>query len=304
MKKLLTLACIIGVFGIGYLLGTGNTTNIPAERSARDLGLSVRVRTALALNKHLDGAEITVSVAGNEVELRGQVPTAAARQLAEDIARDVGGATRIQNRLTVVPLPPGESPASGDRSLGERLDDLTATARLRTALALHRDIAKGDVSVSVLRGVATLEGTVPSWAARELAAKITEDVEGVRRVLNSIQVEGGEPRLAPPPAPAEPGAPAQQRAADDHIRQQVEAALQVHPYIEARRVRVVVADGVVTLSGIVRSDADRQLIQKIAEDGWGVTGVVNSLEVEPEPAEPLQYAPPAKAERRSAFGDG
>ncbi len=302
MKKLLILMLIIGVFGIGYVFGTGNTTNIPSERSLAEFGLATGVRTALALNKHLDGSEIEVSVTDGRVELRGRVPSVGHSRLAQDIAARIDGTTAVTNHLRIAQGLGGPTTPGADRSLGQRLDDLTATARIKTALALHRDIKRGEVSVSVVAGVATLTGTVPSWAARELAAKVTEDVEGVRAVVNRLNVLPGGERVQPA-EPVQAPPPAQRRVADESIRLQLEAALTGHPYIEARRVHVEVRDGVVTLSGSVRSDADRDLIQKVAEDGWGVHGVVNALGLEPTPPPPVQYAPSADAARRPPFGN-
>lgn len=298
MKKLLVLVFVIGIFGIGYFFGAGDSANIPSERTFREFGLATKVRTALELNKQLDGSEIEVSVDGTTVRLSGKVPSAGHRQLAAEIAAGIEGTADVRNDLTVAPELAVATDPTRDRSLGQRLDDLTATARIRTALALHRDIKRGNVSVSVVNSVATLTGEVPSWAARELAAKVAEDVEGVQAVENQLRVpaSGG---VEPGGEASPPATPMPQRVADGSIRLQLEAALTVHPYIEARRVHVEVENGVVTLSGTVRTEADRALIQKIAEDGWGVRTVVNTIAVDPNPPGPIQYAPSAGTERRS-----
>ena len=93
-----------------------------------------------------------------------------------------------------------------------------------------------------------------------------------------------------------------ERMTDGSIRVQVEAALNVNPFIDARRLHVEVQRSHVTLRGLVDSDADRDLIQKIVEDCWGVTGVTNELTV--SPAQPLQYAPSAGAARHPVRRDG
>lgn len=305
MKKLLFLAVLLGIFIIGYLLGGGNTAEFPSEQKLRDLATEASVRTAIGLNKHLDGSRIEVTIQDGQVELRGTVPSAGHRQLAEEIAGGIQGVRTVSNDLTIEPT--SQTAASPpERSLGQRLDDLTATARVKTAFALHRDIQQGDVSVRVLNGEASLTGTVPNWAARELAAKVAEDVEGVQRVHNQLRVWPDGAGNAPPDAstpeqpaapPAEETTPVQRQVADGSIRLQVEAALNVNPFIDARRVHVVVENAQVTLTGTVRSATDRALIQKIVEDCWGVEGVTNDIQVEAAPARPLQYAPAPDAAR-------
>lgn len=304
MKKLLFLIVLILALVVGYLLGSGGSGWFTSETVRRQLRTEVGVRTALALNKQLDGTNIQVGVRDGDALLSGTVNNIMQRDLAEEIAGSIEGVRSVTNRLTVDPDAVPTPAAAADRSLGQRLDDLTTAARVRTALALHRDINRGDVDVSVNAGEVHLTGTVPSWVARELAGKVVEDVEGVVRVRNDLRVQTGATVTSPesgttelPPPAAAPDEESSRRVTDASVRLQIEAALHVNPYIEARRINVEVDHGQVTLRGYARTEADKALAQKIAEDAWGVTGVDNQIVVDPEPEPPLRYNPPATQER-------
>lgn len=310
MKKLLFLIVLIGALVAGYLLGAGKSGRLTSDTGARDLRRQVGIRTALSLNKHLDGTEIEVTVRDAAVELRGKVRTQAQLNLAEEIAASIEGIAKVRSRLLVDPTLPDPNAADGERSLGQRLDDITAETRARTALALHRDIKRGEVDVDVMKGEARLTGTVPSWAARELAGKVVEDVEGVNRVNNELRVSAtgvagpgeGMTQYLDPEGRGVEQLRVPRRMADGSIRLQIEAALHVNPYIEARRVNVEVMNGQVYLRGYARSEADKALIHKIAEDAWGVRFVTNEIVVDPAPNAPLEYAPSSTTERNRTGG--
>ena len=83
--------------------------------------------------------------------------------------------------------------ASQERSVGDAVDDLT----IRTALneAFFREDIKllSDVSFAVIEGRVLLKGTVIEPEDRIRAIKLAWSVDGVREIINEIQVtnEGG-----------------------------------------------------------------------------------------------------------------
>jgi osmotically-inducible protein OsmY len=70
-----------------------------AQRS--DAAITTEVETQLALQEDLAGAQIEASALNGEVTLTGIVPTEEARDHAEDVAEDVSGVSRVDNRLRV-----------------------------------------------------------------------------------------------------------------------------------------------------------------------------------------------------------
>jgi hypothetical protein len=99
------IALMLVVDGPSYfgLLGDNAGEAIEgASRSARQLQLETRVRTALALQKDFDLiGGISVEAEDDEVTLSGTVATIEQLQLAELIAKGVDGVGSIVNELEV-----------------------------------------------------------------------------------------------------------------------------------------------------------------------------------------------------------
>jgi osmotically-inducible protein OsmY len=76
------------------------------------------------------------------------------------------------------------------RSLSTSFHDATTTASVKITLAFKPGVRAVDVDVDTNRGTVTLYGEVRTEAERQLAAKVAEDVSGVREVVNHIQVRG------------------------------------------------------------------------------------------------------------------
>ena len=71
----------------------------------------------------------------------------------------------------------------------------------------------------------------------------------------------------------------QERAADEAIGRQVEAALKAAPYLDADHVTVEVMRGVARLTGEVRDDADLRSALRVCSAVPGVQSVDDRLEI-------------------------
>ena len=232
--------------------------------------LTATTKTALSLSRHLKNAEIDVAVSGGTVTLSGVVGSEIQKQLAGEVARSIKGASKIQNNL-VVSRALLLKPTTRERSLGERLDDLTIEASVKTALMLNENVRSRRIGVSSTNGRVTLTGKVGSAAEGELARKIAEDVKGVVSVESRIALEeAGE---------EESERSIIEKVDDVRVVAQVRAALMVNRNLDSSEIEVMSRGGVVTLSGIVRSGAEKDLAQKVTEDCRGVKGVVNELRI-------------------------
>ena len=82
---------------------------------------------------------------------------------------------------------------SQERSVGDAVDDLTIRASLNEVFFKEDFDLLSDASFSVVEGRVLLKGTVDNPEDRIKAVKLTWSVEGVREVINEIQVtnEGG-----------------------------------------------------------------------------------------------------------------
>jgi len=82
---------------------------------------------------------------------------------------------------------------------------------------------------------------------------------------------------------------------DSQISTQLQGKLNTDSGLQGKQLSVQSSDGVVTLSGIVDNDAQRDAASRYASGIAGVRQVVNNLQVGPPPAPVAQEAPPAPA---------
>jgi osmotically-inducible protein OsmY len=118
-----------------------------------------------------------------------------------------------------------------------------------------------EVRVSVLDGKVTLRGTVDSWQEKRLAGTVAKGVRGVTGLENHIDVVPMEDRP------------------DAEILADVQKALRWDALVDHAMIEVVVEDGVVMLSGVVGSAAEKRRAMLDARVGGVVTVDADDLEV-------------------------
>jgi len=148
--------------------------------------------------------------------------------------------------------------------------DVATTAKVKAALALSKRVSAFEVNVDTQDAVATLTGGVPSLDVRELAGEIAGDTSGVREVRNLLTVDPG----------ARPDRGRERLALRvEELEQQttITETLQEHPEMQGSKIKVRVADGVVTLDGSVVSNAQKSRAEQVASSFAGVREVRNNL---------------------------
>lgn len=151
------------------------------------------------------------------------------------------------------------------QTVGEEIDDAMITTKIEGKLAANPDVSAFNVDVDTNEGVVRLSGTVEKPEARAEAEKLARDTEGVRRVINDIQV--GERTLG-------------DRVSDTAISTKVKAKITGDPELNPFNINVDTKDGIVTLRGTVKSEESKEEAEEIARDTEGVRRVQNMLEVE------------------------
>ncbi len=73
--------------------------------------------------------------------------------------------------------------------MGDKIDDSSITAQVKTALLFHRSTSALKTSVTTKNGVVTLSGKAKNAAEKELVNKIVDDVKGVKSVKNRMTIE-------------------------------------------------------------------------------------------------------------------
>jgi osmotically-inducible protein OsmY len=68
---------------------------------------------------------------------------------------------------------------------------------------------------------------------------------------------------------------------DASITAEVKSSLLSHHSTSALKTSVETTDGVVTLTGIAKNDAEKSLVTKLATDINGVTSVINNMTIAP-----------------------
>ena len=118
------------------------------------------------------------------------------------------------------------------------------------------------ITSTVSDGWVALEGTVETSSQRADAERAVRNLAGVKGVQNKIVVKS-------------------LRFVTEHVRSAIEQALERRAEREARRIRVDVLDGIVTLTGSVHSWAERKSLVAAARFTPGVLAVKDHLRVEP-----------------------
>lgn len=124
---------------------------------------------------------VSISVDKGRVTLSGNVATNGEKAEAIARAKSAAGVRSVKDEIRVV----GGSRQSG----GDRLDDASITARIKTAFAMDRGIVSKDIRVNTCDGVVMLTGNVKSEKQFDTAEKRARRVKGVKQVDNRICVE-------------------------------------------------------------------------------------------------------------------
>lgn len=172
---------------------------------------------------------------------------------------------RIQPLLLAVLLAAAASVAAGcatTQPVGQQVDDTAITSRVKAKLGGDPAVSAFELDVDTMDGVVTLRGSVDDPEARRTAAQLAREVQGVRGVENQIEVNGETTRVS-----------------DAGLVTNIKSRLAADPDVAAVNIDVDADGGVVTLSGVVRSDRARQRAVEIAQRVDGVRRVNDQIQV-------------------------
>jgi osmotically-inducible protein OsmY len=130
------------------------------------------------------------------------------------------------------------------------------------------DLDETDIAVTVRDGVVTLTGFLRSDEEKWEAEDATKSVDGVLGVVNDIDV-----RL-----------PGIDQGADPDLARDAVAVISAKLPVAAKRIRVIVMDGVVTLEGEVEWSYQRDDAESAVRTARGIKGIVNLIQVKPRAA--------------------
>jgi osmotically-inducible protein OsmY len=227
-------------------LFASSSTDRKIEDSAK---ASYNYRTVLA-------DHVMVKSTDGVVTLTGTVEDKSDRALAEDTVENLPGVLSVDNQIVVK----SEYPEHSDEWIA---------LKVRGELLVKANVSATSTNVDVKDGVVTLTGTVQNRAQKDLTEVYAKDIDNVKAVRNDLVIE----------APA-PGSTTVGDDMDDaSITSQIKYALLSHRSTSALSTKVITENGVVSITGVADTDAEKSLVSKLAEDTRGVKSVVNDMTV-------------------------
>ncbi len=226
--------------------------------SETDDRIESSARNSYVFKTYLHNDSIKTESKDGVVVLTGTVTEVSHKSLAENTVESLPGVKSVDNQLQY------KGPA-------EHSDGWLST-KVKTTLLFHRNVSANATDVYVKDGVVSLRGEASSAAQKELTTEYAKDVVGVKGVKNEMTIAQ---------SPAKPDQTVGEKIDDASITAQVKSSLMSHRSTSALKTKVETTDGVVTLSGIAKNDAEKALVTKLVTDINGVTGVVNNMTIAP-----------------------
>lgn len=193
--------------------------------------------------------QIGVTAKDGVVTLSGNVDTFTQKLAVEKAAQRVSGVKVVAVDIEVA-----------IKGIHERTDTEIAEA-VKNALTWHSAVNEGLIDIKVDNGWIYLDGTAEWDYQKKAAETVVRDLIGVRGVTNRIAVRS-------------------QTAEPREIKRKIAAAFHRSASMDSKNVEVEVYQNKVTLTGKVRTWAERTDAERVAWSIPGVTIVENKIEVD------------------------
>ena len=197
-----------------------------------------------------------MKVSDGVVTLTGTVQDKDDRDLAADTVENLPGVVSINNDIKVDPVYPEKS-------------DAWMAVKIRSRLLVKANVSATSTKVTVVDGNVVLTGTADNVAQKELTEAYAKDIDGVKTVKNEIVVTD---KMTDKPTIGE-------KIDDASITSQVKYALLTHKGTSALKTKVETVDGVIVITGVASSEAEKSLVTKLAKDVRGTQSVTNAMTV-------------------------
>ncbi|WP_439640501.1 BON domain-containing protein [Nevskia sp.] len=197
LNRTLIAAALIASFGLAACkpsvpdgqMSDGAAANAPKDSATLgaaldDTGITAKLKGRLASDARIEGSDISVETNNGVVTLSGSAKAGAAKEAAEELARNVEGVKGVDNQITAptaLDTFVKDADKAADRA-GEAITDTVITTKLKAALIADETTKGTAINVTTTDGRVTLSGKVTSGAEREKAISIATRTEGVKKV--------------------------------------------------------------------------------------------------------------------------
>src|SRR5208283_1136896 len=220
------------VAAVAALVGSST----PARASETDERIESSFKKSYVYKTYLKDEHIKISSKDGAVTLTGDVYNETHKPMAQDTAAALPGVTSVDNRITVV----GDQPAESS--------DTWISMKVKAALLYRRNVSGTKTEVYVKDGIVTLKGVAANQAQKDLTTEYAKDIDGVKSVQNEIVVSASLET---------PSETMGEKIDDASITAEVKGSLLMHHSTSVLNTKVTTNDGVVTVSGNARNDAEK-----------------------------------------------
>jgi len=265
-----------GVQGTRDVRNLLQVVSAPDEKivAITDEALATRVSAALAADLALADSKIKVkSVNKGVVFLSGSAKTLSDHLRALEDTRRIDGVRRVASEIqSPDTLADAEIWRDGnyDPALAQRsaASDMWITSAVKLRLLASTQTPGFGINVDTWNGEVTLFGVVDSQMTKEASATAARKVDGVKSVVNALEVV----------------VPSKQTAGavnDEVIHAAISKRLEANSQLSDSHISIEVKNGVARLTGDVQSQGDRLTALTVTRTTQGVRGLIDALSVEP-----------------------
>ena len=256
-----------------------------------DAAVTTSVQAKFFADSTVKGHRIDVDSEKGVVTLTGTVENDAQKARAVQLAQQVDGVTRVEDRLRVEapradarPAPDRGRAAEGDSADTDpnTVNPGWVTSKIQSQYFLSPDVKGRHIDVSTSGdGRVTLRGAVESAAEKQEAVRIARATDGVRDVEDELRVTGD-----PSARPNEPNAPRDRDAGGDLGDGWTTAKIQAKYFLDGdvkgHNINVTTNNGIVSLQGEVETAGEKRQAVALARATDGVTDVRDELKIVPD----------------------
>ncbi len=226
--------------------------------------LKEKIIKRLEQDDRITASDISISVSDNGIAIGGLVPSYFQKITAARIAWNVPGVKNVKNNLKVTI--PKEIKEYSDSSIKTNIESL---------LKWIQSIRGSQIEVQVSGGQVTITGEVDREWKKRRVEQLISDLGGITDIVNKLTVV-----TTPTVRENKPISEEQVTAQEDNIvADNIIAALDEDPSLDADQISIDVDSGEVTLSGTVKNFQQYETARDAALFRVGVKRVINNLDI-------------------------